>query len=69
MRNRPRNAPPPIMGLSDDQLRMKQAIAKKKQKGEKLTPEEEVFDRASSSETPDQKSAAVNPFQPRHRKK
>ncbi len=68
MRKRPRNAPP-IMGLSDDQLRMKQAIAKKKQKGEKLTPEEEAFDRTSSGETRDQKAAAVNPFQPRHRKK
>jgi hypothetical protein len=43
MRKRPRNAPPPTMGLSDDLSRMKQAIAEKKRKGEKLPPEEEAL--------------------------
>jgi hypothetical protein len=57
------------MGLSDDLSRMKQEIAEKKQKGEKLTSEEEAFDRPSSGETPDQKTSTVNPFRPRHRKK
>jgi hypothetical protein len=69
MRKQPRNAPPPTMGLNDEQSRMKQAIAEKKQKGEKLTAEEEAFVRSFSGETPDQKAAAVDPFQPRHRKK